>query len=108
MTRSGVVPTHSGSSSRILSDLASPQIVTNLDHVQRLDLETRVRDRFVVSAPVAGQVLRIDLEPGDPVREGETVLATRQGGVENQSCSGGHQRSQAVSVAAWRAAMVLL
>jgi HlyD family secretion protein len=38
--------------------------------------ETRVRDRFVVSAPVAGQVLRINLEPGDPVREGETVLAT--------------------------------
>jgi len=38
--------------------------------------ETRVRDRFLVSAPVAGQVLRIALEPGDPVREGETVLAT--------------------------------
>ena len=38
--------------------------------------ETRVRDRFVVSAPVAGEVLRIELEPGDPVRRGETVLAT--------------------------------
>jgi HlyD family secretion protein len=38
--------------------------------------ETRVRDRFVVSAPVAGQVLRINLEPGDAVKEGETVLAT--------------------------------
>ncbi len=38
--------------------------------------ETRVRDRFVVSAPVAGQVLRIDLEPGDPVRKDGTVLAT--------------------------------
>ena len=38
--------------------------------------ETRVRDRFLVSAPVAGQVLRIALEPGDPVREDETVLAT--------------------------------
>jgi HlyD family secretion protein len=38
--------------------------------------ETRVRDRFVVSAPVAGQVLRIALEPGDPVRKDETVLAT--------------------------------
>jgi HlyD family secretion protein len=38
--------------------------------------ETRVRDRFVVSAPVAGQVLRIALEPGDQVVEGETVLAT--------------------------------
>ena len=38
--------------------------------------ETRVRDRFVVSAPVAGRVLRIELEPGDPVRRGVTVLAT--------------------------------
>ncbi|MEM9291157.1 MAG: HlyD family efflux transporter periplasmic adaptor subunit [Acidobacteriota bacterium] len=38
--------------------------------------ETRVRDRFVVSAPLAGQVLRIDLEPGDEVKAGETILAT--------------------------------
>ncbi|MEM6792588.1 MAG: efflux RND transporter periplasmic adaptor subunit [Acidobacteriota bacterium] len=40
--------------------------------------ETRVRDRFVVSAPVAGRLLRIELEPGDPVIAGETVLATFQ------------------------------
>ena len=40
--------------------------------------ETRVRDRFVVSAPLAGRVLRIELEPGDPVAVGETVLATFQ------------------------------
>ncbi|MCP4664478.1 MAG: efflux transporter periplasmic adaptor subunit, partial [bacterium] len=40
--------------------------------------ETRVRDRFVVSAPLAGRVLRIELEPGDAVRVGETVLATFQ------------------------------
>jgi len=37
--------------------------------------ETRVRDRFVVFAPVAGRVERIELEPGDPVRQGESVLA---------------------------------
>jgi HlyD family secretion protein len=37
--------------------------------------ETRVRDRFVVSAPVAGRVDRIELEPGDPIVRGETVLA---------------------------------
>ena len=30
----------------ILSDLASPQIVTNLDDVQMLDIEARVRDRL--------------------------------------------------------------
>jgi HlyD family secretion protein len=40
--------------------------------------ETRVRDRFVVSAPLAGRVLRIELEPGDPVEAGKTVLATFQ------------------------------
>ncbi len=40
--------------------------------------ETRVRDRFVVSAPVTGRVLRIGLEPGDPVRRGETVIASVQ------------------------------
>jgi HlyD family secretion protein len=40
--------------------------------------ETRVRDRFVVSAPVPGRLLRIALEPGDEVVAGETVLATFQ------------------------------
>jgi HlyD family secretion protein len=35
--------------------------------------ETRVRDRFLISAAVAGRLLRIELEPGDPVRRGETV-----------------------------------
>lgn len=34
---------------------------------------TRVRDRFVVGAPVAGRVLRIALEPGDAVRKGDVV-----------------------------------
>ncbi len=37
--------------------------------------ETRVRERFVVSAPLAGRVLRIDYDPGDRVIAGETVLA---------------------------------
>jgi HlyD family secretion protein len=39
--------------------------------------ETRVRERFVVSAPLTGRVLRISLEPGDPVRAGD-VVATLQ------------------------------
>jgi HlyD family secretion protein len=38
--------------------------------------ETRVRQRFVVSAPVSGRVLRIELEPGDPVVRGKTHVAT--------------------------------
>lgn len=46
-------------------------LVVTLDH----EGMTRVRDRFVISAPVAGRVLRIELEPGDPVVAGKTVLA---------------------------------
>ena len=38
--------------------------------------KTRVRDRFVISAPTPGRVLRLGLDPGDPVVAGETVLAT--------------------------------
>lgn len=40
------------------------------------DGETRVRNRYVISAPLSGRVLRIRLEPGDRVSAGETVLAT--------------------------------
>jgi HlyD family secretion protein len=36
---------------------------------------TRVRDRYVVSAPLPGRMRRIELEPGDPVVAGKTVLA---------------------------------
>jgi HlyD family secretion protein len=38
---------------------------------------TRVRERFVVSSPVAGRVLRIELEPGDVVKRGEVVARVR-------------------------------
>lgn len=40
------------------------------------DGRTRVRDRFVVTAPVTGELLRIELRPGDPVEKGRTRLAT--------------------------------
>ena len=39
------------------------------------DGETRVRDKFVVSAPVGGRLQRIELEPGDPVVRGKTIVA---------------------------------
>jgi len=39
------------------------------------DGETRIRDKFVISTPVAGRVQRIVLEPGDAVIAGKTVLA---------------------------------
>lgn len=42
------------------------------------DGETRVREVYVVSAPVTGRLLRITQDVGDPVSAGETVLATIQ------------------------------
>jgi len=40
------------------------------------DGKTRIRERYVVSAPLAGRLLRIELDPGDEVKAGETLLAT--------------------------------
>ncbi|WP_417269706.1 efflux RND transporter periplasmic adaptor subunit [Celeribacter sp.] len=36
---------------------------------------TRVRDAYVVSTPVAGQLQRVSVTPGDPVIQGETIVA---------------------------------
>jgi HlyD family secretion protein len=38
---------------------------------------TRIRERFVVSSPLAGRVLRIELEPGDPVKRGQVIARVR-------------------------------
>tara|TARA_R110002126_G_scaffold3111_6_gene17040 strand:+ start:7909 stop:9135 length:1227 start_codon:yes stop_codon:yes gene_type:complete len=37
--------------------------------------ETRVSDIYMVAAPISGELQRIDLEPGDPVVAGQTVIA---------------------------------
>jgi HlyD family secretion protein len=39
---------------------------------------TRVRERFIVSAPVSGRVLRIELDPGDRVKRGQVVARVRE------------------------------
>lgn len=49
-----------------------------LEVAVREDGKTRVRERYVVSSPVGGELLRIDLDPGDEVRRGETILAILQ------------------------------
>lgn len=36
---------------------------------------TRVRDAYIVSTPVAGQLQRVSVQPGDQVVRGETVIA---------------------------------
>ena len=42
------------------------------------DGKTRIRQRYVVSSPLAGTLQRIELEAGDMVRRGDTPLATIQ------------------------------
>lgn len=37
---------------------------------------TRIRQRYVISAPLAGRLLRVTLRPGDAVEAGKTVIAT--------------------------------
>ena len=60
---------------RITVDVAT---VTRGDLRVTLDHEgkTRVRHRYMVSAPVGGRLLRIDLEPGTAVQAGNTIVAT--------------------------------
>lgn len=36
---------------------------------------TRVREPYVVSTPVAGRLMRVQVHPGDPVEKGKTVVA---------------------------------
>jgi len=62
--------------------------------------KTRVKNVFVVSAPVPGLMRRIDLEPGDLVKAGETVVAR----IEPSDPSFLDVRTQAEAQAAVRAA----
>jgi HlyD family secretion protein len=38
------------------------------------DGKTRIREKYVVSAPLNGRILRIGMDPGDPVTAGKTLL----------------------------------
>jgi len=59
-------------------------IAVDTAHIGRGDLTvtvsddgmTRVRDVFVLSAPLDGTMTRVEVEPGDTVTEGETVVST--------------------------------
>jgi HlyD family secretion protein len=42
--------------------------------------KTRVRERYVVSAPLAGRIQRIEFHPGDRVEAGQTVVAVIEPG----------------------------
>lgn len=55
-------------------------LVRQGDFILTVDEEarTRVHDTYVVSTPVAGRLLRVEVEPGDQVTGGKTVLAQMQ------------------------------
>jgi len=53
-----------------LATVSRGDLVVSVDEVGK----TRVRDRFVVSAPLAGNLMRIELKPGDKVL-GDAVVA---------------------------------
>jgi HlyD family secretion protein len=65
--------------------------------------KTRLRDRFVVSAPVAGYVRRVDLEVGDPVKRGQVVA-----GIEPMRTEGLDPRARAAARARVSAAEAAL
>lgn len=44
------------------------------------DGKTRIKERYTVSAPLAGRLLRIGLDPGDPVEAGKTLIAAIEPG----------------------------
>lgn len=39
------------------------------------DGKTRIKERYVVSTPLAGRLLRVDIDPGDPVAAGSLPIA---------------------------------
>lgn len=51
-----------------------------LEVVIREDGRTRVKERYVVSAPLGGELLRVTLHPGDRVVAGETLIAVIEPG----------------------------
>lgn len=74
-----------------LAEVARGNLVITVD----AEGETRVRETYDVSAPITGTLLRIPLEVGDPVTEGETLLAA----VEPATPALLDARSQAEAVA---------
>lgn len=51
--------------------VAKGQMTLTIDEVAR----TRVSEAYVVSAPVSGRLLRVEKEPNEQVKQGETIVA---------------------------------
>src|SRR5512143_3916585 len=55
-----------------IASVTRGKLQVTVDHEGR----TRVKERYVISAPLSGRLLRVELHPGDPVRAKETLLAS--------------------------------
>lgn len=53
----------------------APVVVGPLRVTVNEEGRTRIRQRYLVSAPITGQLRRIALDPGDPVQAGQTIVA---------------------------------
>lgn len=53
-------------------------VATRGDMIVTIDEEgrTRVSEAYIVSTPIAGRLQRVEVEPGDPVERGTTIVAT--------------------------------
>ena len=54
-----------------IGSVKTGEMIVTIDEEAR----TRVRDAYVVSAPIAGRLLRVDVEAGDSVTGGESIIA---------------------------------
>ena len=61
--------------------------------------KTRIRDRYVISAPAAGRVLRVDLTEGDPVKEGDVVVRLEPVPLDERTRAEARARLQAAEAA---------
>ena len=52
--------------------------VADIDVTVHSEGKTRVREDYIVSAPFASRLLRLEIEPGDQVVAGETVIAVME------------------------------
>ncbi len=67
----------------IVYGLLPKPVPADLEHIVRGPLrvtvnedgKTRIKDRYLVSSPLSGQLLRVELEPGDRVTAMKTVVA---------------------------------
>ncbi len=61
---------------------------------------TRVRDRFVIAAPVAGRLLRVELDEGDAVAAGDVVARIAAAPLDARTVEQGQARVAAAEAAA--------